>query len=372
MKKSRMFTLAAFVLSLSAASTILTQTVIMQRPLSNLGLSSGVGYGTTVPTIANSGNPPTDGELFVVRAAGVSDPLFRMYSALTGGWQTALMTGGTDTPTISTDIVIGNNDVDDITLNGPVTFNVFREDFDFVAAKYLEFDYTASVLTDAGHNIILMPTSQLGVIGWITESTDGLSAQPEVFATRGSLDTTSLVDDIDNDALELCFGCFSPVNTIGLQSSVWFDEDDNESAYCEVSMSIADISEIDSLWFGWSLQEDAANPPAFAGLNTTAFFVLSDNAGDLDIHTELNGGGSLNDDATEVWADAETHVLRVTALADSVTFTLNGTAVTQTNAVLNFDATDRAVCRLGFTNVTGDATPEAGVVLQYVEIGVSQ
>ena len=361
----------AFSLLLGVAALVTSQVIIIQRPVSSTGLSAGVGYGTTTPTIANSGNPPTDGEIFITRAAGTSDPVVQVYSQLTGGWLTALLSGSTVSKTFDGDIVLGTNDVDDITVNGPVTYRVFREDFDYVGAKYLEFDFTASVLTDAGHNIILMPTSQLGVIGWITESSDGLSGQPEVFGAQ-SLDTTTLADDIDNDALELCFGCFSPVNTIGLQSSVWFDEDTSSSTYCEISLTLADITETDEVWFGWRLQEDQANPPTSTATNTMAYFIVQDNAGDLDIETELNGGGTLNDDTGIAWADTETKVLRVTALADSVSFAVDGTAVTQTNAVLNFDATDRAVCVFGFTNVTGDATPELGAVINYVEIGVSQ
>ena len=327
-----------------------------------------------------SGNPPTvvswvwdssddDWERTDLKAGFEDNAVVNGTLTVDGGMVAATVTGAI---VGNGAVTLGSNDADDITVNGPVTWNVFREDFDFVAAKYLEFDFTASVLTDAGHNIILMPTSQIGVISWVTESSDGLAAQPEGFAIRGELGLGSFADDVDNDAVELTFGAYSPVNTIGLQSAVWFDEDDNELAYCEASLTIADISELDDLWFGWVVDEDYDNPPASATFNTAAYYTISDAAGDVDIETVLNGGAIGNDDGVLVWADAATHVLRVTIGPDTVSFTRNGIASTQTAAVLNADATDRAVCRLGYTLVTGDATPEPGVVINYVEIGLSQ
>jgi hypothetical protein len=62
--------------------------------------------------------------------------------------------------------------------------------------------------------------------------------------------------------------------------------------------------------------------------------------------------------------------MRVTLLADSVTFTLDGVAVTQANAVLNLDATDRMVCIFGTQMSAVGAT--AGMTTSFVEIGVSQ
>ena len=153
-------------------------------------------------------------------------------------------------------------------------------------------------------------------------------------------------------------------------TAVYFDEDNSNSTYCEVSVTQATIANIDEFYFGWRLAAGRFDANDANSNDTYAMFRVPDALGDLDIETELNGGGTLNDDATEVWADTETHILRVTLLADSVTFALNGTAVTQTNAVLNLDATDRMVCFLGFQQAAPAA--DAGIVLNYVEIGRSQ
>lgn len=359
----------ASILLVGAAALVTAQVVIMQRPLSNLGLSTGVGYGTTEPTVTNSFSGPIDGELFVVRAAGTSDPDLKIYSQVSGAWTTALVTGGTDAVALSTDITLGNNDVDDITVNGPITFNVFREDFDFVTALPLEEDFTAPVLTDAGQNMILLLGSQIRVIAWQTESSDGLSAAPDPWSVRGSMALDTMSDDVDNDGIGMVFGSGGPDDVNAQHTGVWFDEDDNELAYCEVEISIADISDTDDLWFGWIVKEAYDNPGASDTYDTSALFVISDLAGDLDIETELNAGGTLNDDTAETWADNETHIMRVTLGPDSVSFALNGTAVTQTNAVLNLDATDEAVCVLGYTLV---ATSDPTVVINYVELGLSQ
>lgn len=335
-KKFLLLTLAVLAVFAAGAAT---QVVIEQRPRSSKGLSPGVGYGTALPTLANSGFNPVDGELFVLRGGTGLRPDLRIYSDLDSTWR------------------------------APDSYNVFREDFDFVVAKYLEEDYTASVLTTAGNNMILLANSPLGVISWVTTSTDGLSAQPEGFAVRGVMTLDSFSDDIDNDGAEFVFGAFGPDTSAGVHSTVWFDEDDDESAYCEIRMTIGDISDTDDLWFGWIVPEAYDAPPASATFDTAAYFTISDLAGDLDIETELNGGGSLNDDAVEVWADGETHTMRVTIDSDAVSFTLNGVAVPQSNAVLNFDATDRAVCLMGYTLV---AASDPTITIDYVEIGVAR
>jgi len=171
-------------------------------------------------------------------------------------------------------------------------------------------------------------------------------------------------DDADNEGIELVFGQPGP-DFLGWN----YDETTSSNTYCEASISLADISDLDDMWFGWWVQEAYDNPPASATFNTSALLVLSDNAGDLDIETQLNAGGVLNDDTGTTWADGGTHTLRVVLLADSVAFYVDGTAVTQTNAVLNLDNGDKAVCGFGYTN---DAAGDPTVTIDYVEIGVQQ
>jgi len=321
------------------AGVVTSQSVILQRPVSSLGLSSGVGYGSTEPTVANHGNPPTDGELFVVRNATVNHPVPEVYSALNSTWNKIQTT----------------------------QFTAIREDFDHVgAAQAFEEDMTAAVVTDGGENIILMPNSQLGVIAYRLEAPDGpgLAATPAPFSVDGVLTLDGYTDDVANEGVELVFGSTGPDHL-----GAYLDEDANVTMYCEASVTLADISDLDDMWFGWVVQEAYDNPPASDTFDTSALFVISDAAGDLDIETELNGGGTLNDDTGVTWADAAAHTLRIDLGADAVSFTLDGAAVTQTNAVLNLDATDRAVCLFGYT-IAAASDPQA--TINYVEIGVSQ
>jgi hypothetical protein len=190
-----------------------------------------------------------------------------------------------------------------------------------------------------------------------------------------SIDTTStenlvwkisdptFIDAADNDAVDFIVGGAPTV-------AVTFDEDSLESAYCEASIRIDDISDLtaNDLYFGFFLAAAIDDTFGYEGANTWAAFSVLDNAGDLVIATELNGGTHAEDDTGETWADDETLVLRVTMSADSVAFSINGTAVTQTLAVLNPDAGDSFVCRGGYRSSGTDA----GVEINYVEIGRAQ
>lgn len=256
-------------------------------------------------------------------------------------------------------------------IDAPSYFRVAAENFGQVgAAAAFEEDMTAAVVTDAGENIILLPGSQLGVIAYRLEAPDGpgLADTIEPFIVDGVMSLDSFADDVANEGVVLVLGSFSPDNSAGLLGA-YFDEDAAVDMYAEVSIDILDFSDLDDLWFGWVVLEAYDNPPASATYDTSALFVISDNAGDLDIETQLNGGGLLNDDTGTTWTDGASHTLKVIAGADAVEFWLDGTQVTQANAVLNMDATDRAVVVLGYTLV---AASDPGVTIDWVEIGQEQ
>lgn len=350
-------------LILACAGLVVGQVVIMQRPLTTLGLSSGVGYGTRVPVVTDDGRPPTDGEIFVVRNAGTADPDLQVYSQVSGGWLTALVSGGTDAVSLSTDLTLGNNDVDDITVNGPMSLNVLREDFNFQPWSVVEEDYTAAVVTDVGENLLFLHgAGQIPVIWYSFEQAFAGTLTP--FTVAGVLDVSGFVDTVDTDGVDFTFGG-DPT------TAIYYDEDNSSSTYCETSITIATIANIDEMYFGWRLAAGRFDTNDITGINTGAWFRVPDNAGDIDIETQLNAGGGVeNDDTGATWANAASHVLRVTLLADTVTFTYDGTAVTQTNAVLNLDATDRMVCFFGTQMSAVGAT--AGMTMDYIEIGISQ
>jgi hypothetical protein len=239
-----------------------------------------------------------------------------------------------------------------------------RESFDFQAFKTVETDFTPAVVTDASENFLLLNTgSQIPTIWYSFEQAFGGTVTP--FSAAGALTLSGMVDVTSQEGLDIRFGG-DPL------SAVWFDEDDSQDIYCEVSLTLATIANIDTLYFGWHLAEarTAFDAGAHNTLNTYAVFTVQDNAGDLDIETELNGGGTLLNETGDVWANAEINIMRVSLSSDAVTFTLDGTAVTQTLAVLDLDATDRMVCGLGFKQSAAGAS--AGAVLNYVEIGRTQ
>ena len=261
---------------------------------------------------------------------------------------------------------LGNNDGDNITINGPAIFNVIRNDFNQVTSGYFTSStgWAASAVTDTSENIMHFFGGQIGVIGYRWEQAFAGTVD---FINNGYLDLD--VDDTDNDGIDIIFNAATSSNTVG----TYWDEDTSSTSYCEISLLIADVSEVDILHFGWALggahYQDAG---AYTSGNTYSYFVLSDNAGDLDIVTKLNAGAEGNDDTGITWTDGQEKVLRIVVAADSVSFSVNGTPVTQTNAVLNYDDTDRLTCGFGYINATGDTTPAPGIKINYVEIGVSQ
>jgi len=326
------------------------QGTVQFRALDQYGFPVMVGHGTAAPTTANSGAAPMDGEIYMQHATG-EDPILRVYSQTNTAWRFG----------------IGLNEDDHVSFNSPVVWQVHSENFGRVGcAQAYEEDMTAAVQTNGGENFILMPCSQIGVIAYRIEAEDGgtLAATPAPFSVDGVLTLDGYADDVDNEGIELVFGSTGPDHL-----GAWFDEDSGVDSYCEVSITIADFSDVDDLWFGWVVQEAYDNPPASDSFDTSALFVISDLAGDLDIETELNAGGTLNDDTGTTWTDAASHTLRVIAQADAVEFWLDGVQVTQTNAVLNMDATDRAVCLMGYTIV---AASDPGVTVNWVEIGREQ
>jgi len=352
------------------------QGTVQFRALDQYGFPMMIGHGTVLPTTANSGTGPMDGEVYTIHATGVT-PDVQVYSSTAAAWYTfasvdiAQTFTGTQTfsgaVVANGDFTAGDNEDDTFTVDAVPAFRIKHENFGQVGcAQAFEEDLTAAVVTDAGENIILMPCSQIGVIAYRLEAPDGgaLAETLAPFTVDGVLSLDTFADDVANEGVELVFGSFGP-DMLG----AYFDEDADVDMYAEVSVTITDFSDVDDLWFGWIVQEAYDDPPASDTFDTSALFVISDAAGDLDIETELNGGGTLNDDTGVTWGDGATHVLKVVVGADAVEFWLDGTQVTQANAVLNMEATDRAVVVFGYTIA---AASDPGITIAYVEIGQEQ
>lgn len=321
-----------------------------------------------------SGANPPDPDLFVYLSTGWTQLYF---GAENPSFANVTATGTLDVTGVTTltgalnsnNATLGTDNDDDVTINAPVALEVYREDFYGHGFLAVEEDFTAAVVTDASENMLLMPGA-LGLIHFRYEAPGGPGFAGTLAPLDGqALDLDGMKDAVDNEGVDLTFGS-APDTSAGV-----CDEDlitASVGCYAEVSVTIADISEVDIFHFGFRLSAAYVDAGAHATYDTYAFFILSDALGDLDIVTELNGGGVLNDDTGTTWADGATHVLRVVVFADTVQFWLNGTQITQVNAVLNLDATDELVVSMGTVNATGDATPAPGIRVNYVEYGKHQ
>jgi hypothetical protein len=263
-------------------------------------------------------------------------------------------------------ITLGSDEDDLITVKSPIEFDVIRENFvhktALARAESINGNFSAA---DTVENIFIMWGSTLGLINVRFEQT-------MTQGVTGWFDGEYFVPDLDDtedDGVDMTFGGYS-------NDDYGVCDEDNLSAtvgcYAEISLLIGDISETDSLYFGLGLASAFVDAGDYTAYNTTAFFVLQDNAGDLDIETELNGGGTLNDDTGITWADGQEKVLRVVAYADTVEFYVDGVQIAQTNAVLDFDNGDELMVFFGYLNDAGDATPAPGIKINYVEIGKVQ
>ncbi len=376
--KRNLIILSALLFLLS--SILASQIVIERREMTRDGIPVGQGYGTAVPTLANDGRNPVDGELFVVRTSG-SDALLHVYNESTTSWDTTPMLQNTNTWTVANtfngNVTLGDTEDDTITVNGPVTYRVQREDFEgpYLTIDFTNGDFVQSVADDE-MNMLLFPNMliayehEVAFGGSATASTfinHGIDAATDAVGRVWLVDDATMVDATGDDAVEFVFG--------GTEiDAVLFIEEATDSldAYCEVEIRLDDISDLTDadFYFGFMLDTAIDDTFGWESNNTYATYHIDDNAGNLVISTSLNGGSDLEEDSTVVgtWADNETHVLRVEMGADAVVFITDGTAETQATAVLNADATDSFVCRMGFQFAAG----KVGLELNYVEIGKEQ
>ncbi len=337
------------VLGVFAVGVVLVFAQITQRPLNQSGLTSGWSFGTSLPTVANDGRPPFNGEPFVLVPNG-GDPVLRVYNDFTSSWDTvAALEGSNSRTTIREDFEGPNFQSYDIT-NGDFVPSVADTEFNMYAFQNMNI-WSRLELAFAGTN-----TPETFLSQGVDSSTDGTG---RVFL----IDDATILDVADNDAIEYNFGG-DPTEAVIFYENASTGLD----TYCEVGLRIDDISNVSALdlYFGIFLAAAVNDTFAFTASDTWAAFAMADTAGDLQICAEEDGDTHGCDDAAETWADNETHVLRVTVSADAVAFYVDGALVTPTNAIMDADAGDEFVCRLGIRSA---GTTKANVELNYVEIG---
>jgi hypothetical protein len=350
------------------------QGVVQFRALDQWGRPVMIGHGTAVPTVANSGVAPMDGEIFAVHAAG-STPDVQVYDLNTTSWLTfanidqAQTFGAAQTfsaaATFNGDVNLGSDEIDTITVNAPVSNAAGIHRDNFCSFDVLQNDDTAESGTDTEINLIYtdqVPDS--GYYQYITATATLSLAQP--IATGCGLDVSG--DITANDGHEIKFSRTPLLGRgqviTGMATAFYF----------EISITIADISTFDGDWAtGVMLPEAQQNPPQHDGLDTYVIFTLSDNAGDLDVEGDNAGGGETNDDTGITWADGETHVLRIEVADDFTAAYVDGVAITLTNVNVVGEWFDTGDSVLPFYYHTQGAEAAAsGVVINYVEWGYGQ
>jgi hypothetical protein len=128
-------------------------------------------------------------------------------------------------------------------------------------------------------------------------------------------------DQADNDGVEYMFGANNSAGpfswTVGSQNG-----------FIEMSLEIADVTGTDDCALGFRKVEAAqANIDDY---DEAAFVNII--LGDIKVETILNGGTTSTTDTTQNWADGETHTLRADLTGRSVTFALDGAALTNAPA----------------------------------------
>jgi len=334
--KHTTYIIAGLLAALLFFGGILTsQTVIERRQMDTLGFPIGNGFGTALPTVANDGRPPVDGELFSVRTTD-ADSSLRVYNESSTSWD--------EWATVSR----GNS------------WTVHRDDFCGVGV--LQNDGTIESGVDTEINDITTIVNPVGYYQFIEQTATLSLAQPVNTAGAGcGLDVSG--DITANDGHEIIFHN----ERLG---SVYVVDSATDEFFFEISITITDISAFDGDWAtGLMLPEAQVNPPQHDGLGTYVIFTLSDNAGDLDVEADVDAGGQANDDTGITWADAETKVLRLEIDGDGYAAYVDGTAITLTNVNTSNDFTDLDNVVPFYYHTQGAEGAASGVVINYIEWG---
>jgi hypothetical protein len=345
------------------------------RALSSYGRPVLIGFGTAVPTAANDGAPPMDGEVFVVNADSTA-PDIQVYDANGSAWDTIArldVNAQTWTPaqtftaaaTFNGDVTFGTAtsaaaaSSDAVNINGRVSQPLIYEDFEQTCYAYQNDGTTASG-TDTEINTIHCPGSGFYATQRI-----------EIAATLPLWDTSQdgywdLSGDITaDDGHMIAFAPNAATEMVRVATS--------PTTFVEASFTITDISAFDGDWFfGWNLVAALPDTPQHDGFNTYAGFTIQDNAGDTDIECDVDGGGEAAVTAGITWADGATHVLRVTLeAAGGYLFYVAGTLVAAATCVSGAanEATDGDLMVPVYYHTQGAEGAATGVQLNYYMLG---
>ncbi len=243
---------------------------------------------------------------------------------------------GTISSTATTTILAGTGG---ITMTGTIE-NV---DAKFVVPTGININFNQSPVMETNVNTGGVPTGAAGDINLMTLQ-EGVQMEQFIIGTQTiiapRMTATGLLTSLDltnAEGAEYNFGAVRSNSqhafTIGTSPAFFF----------ELEATIADVSGCEPFLFGFRIVQ--ANDAAFVNYTDLVGYGTNDGVspGDATIQTQLNGGGLIDTDTNDAWADAGTHTLKVlVSAAGVVTFTFDGSAPTATQA-FTFDNADVVV-----------------------------
>ncbi len=368
MKKHTVLIAVIFFSVFLCIGALVSQTVIEQRPFSAIGLTEGMSFGTTLPTVANDGRPPFDGEPFIVRTDG-SDALLRLYNESTTSWDTAPMLENTNTWTANN--TYGDSEVDTFEFNGKITMNVHRQDFNRSCYVREAADGTAELVSDAAVNMAICPSGSSGSdLTHFVFRVDGAQASPFVVTTAGALDIDSDGAATEGPDIVIGYETAAPVKAHNTGT--------DPAAYLQVGFTIASISGTDNFQIGWRISSAFIDGGVNNTIDTGGGFHWNSNAGNCVVSTQDDTTDAEDETTACDLSDAEEMHVRIEAQTDG-TFDYYfaatealldvATEVTKSNATGVAVAGDQLVPYITLIN-SDDVDNEIKIL--YIEIGELQ
>ena len=178
------------------------------------------------------------------------------------------------------------------------------------------------------------------------------------------------LDDADNHGVELAMAYDGMTGITGRTKFVGGTVATNAPGfYAQAEFSCNDISNLETVAFGIGLVEAMPDAALVTARNTYAAFAKDDGDANLDIKEELDGSSAGSDDSgTDLADDATGGTTCKLSMSDSgaVTFTLNGSTVSQTNCDLQLAANDEMTAFFNFVKTEAAA---GGLIIKSLEVG---
>jgi hypothetical protein len=240
----------------------------------------------------------------------------------------------------------------DITVTGTVK----EIDAEFLTRSGIDVSFQSSPIVQSALNTGVAPTGATGDVnllhfqeGFILEEFVKGAGQT-IIAPR--MTATGLLVSGDLTATE---GYEINAGAARANSPLSFTIGTSPAFFAELRFTVADVSGVEPAYFGF--RKTQANDATYTNYTDFVAFGLDNlvSTGKAIIQTQLNTGGIVSTDTTDVWADTTAHTLKVlVSAAGVVTFTIDGVAPSVTQAY-TFDNGD--VVHFWWTHVFGLGAP---------------